>query len=149
VVMKACASTCNGVLRKSLPERSEGVTGTAFDGLGSGVLSGPMKSSRRDVSPLSTGVHVAGAFRSGNTLTPAPRAIVWGHALALTRRRDPHRLRSAAEDGARAPWRDATDSLRERFARVPALLDDADDEALAHTALPNGHWCKFASTNPR
>lgn len=52
------------------------------------------------------------------------------------------------EAGARSQWRDTADSLRERFPRVAGLLDDAEDEVLAHTAFPAAHWTKIASTNP-
>lgn len=52
------------------------------------------------------------------------------------------------EASARAQWRETADSLRQRFAKVAAMMDDAEDEVLAHTAFPPAHWSKIASTNP-
>ncbi|MDZ7748922.1 MAG: IS256 family transposase [Halofilum sp. (in: g-proteobacteria)] len=49
---------------------------------------------------------------------------------------------------AHAQWRETADSLRPRFARVAAMMDDAEDDVLAHTAFPPAHWSKIASTNP-
>jgi len=52
------------------------------------------------------------------------------------------------EASARAQWRETADSLRERFAKVAAKMDETEDEVLAHTAFPSAHWSKIASTNP-
>ena len=49
---------------------------------------------------------------------------------------------------ARDQWRETAASLRQRFARVAALMDEAEDDVLAHTAFPPAHWSKIASTNP-
>lgn len=52
------------------------------------------------------------------------------------------------DPGARAQWRETAESLRARFPKVAAMMDDAEDEVLAHTAFPAAHWSKIASTNP-
>jgi len=40
---------------------------------------------------------------------------------------------------ARAQWRETADSLRERFPKVAAIMDAAEDEVLAHRAFPRAH----------
>ncbi len=49
---------------------------------------------------------------------------------------------------AQTQWRETADSLRQRFAKVAAMMDDAEADVLAHTAFPAAHWSKIASTNP-
>ena len=49
---------------------------------------------------------------------------------------------------ARAQWRHVSDSLRGRFPKVAALMDEAEVDVLAHMAFPREHWRQIASTNP-
>lgn len=51
-------------------------------------------------------------------------------------------------EGARETWRRVADSLRGRFPRAAALLDEAEDEVLAYTAFPREHWRQIWSNNP-
>lgn len=50
--------------------------------------------------------------------------------------------------GAHDQWRTVADSLRERFPKVAALLDDAEEDVLAYTAFPSEHWHQIWSNNP-
>ena len=52
------------------------------------------------------------------------------------------------ETAARDQWRTVTDQLRERFPKIARLMDDAEDDVLAHMAFPREHWAKIHSTNP-
>jgi transposase-like protein len=45
-------------------------------------------------------------------------------------------------------WRRVADGLRERFPKLGALLDRAEDDLLAHMDFPREHWPQLASTNP-
>jgi putative transposase len=49
---------------------------------------------------------------------------------------------------ARAQWRETADKLRERFPKLSALMDGAEDDVLAFMGLPKEHWPQLASTNP-
>ena len=49
---------------------------------------------------------------------------------------------------AREQWRETADKLRERFPKLAALMDDAEDDVLAFMAFPKEHWPQLASTNP-
>lgn len=49
---------------------------------------------------------------------------------------------------AKARWREVADRLREKFSRLAAMLDDAEDDVLAYMAFPKAHWSKIHSTNP-
>lgn len=40
------------------------------------------------------------------------------------------------------------DQLRSRFPKIAKLMDEAEDDVLAHMAFPREHWCKLHSTNP-
>jgi transposase-like protein len=51
-------------------------------------------------------------------------------------------------EGARETWRRVADSLRGRFPRAAALLDEAEEEVLAYTAFPREHWRQIWSNNP-
>ena len=42
----------------------------------------------------------------------------------------------------------AIDRLRERFPKLSALMDEAEDDVLAHLAFPKEHWPQLHSTNP-
>jgi len=52
------------------------------------------------------------------------------------------------EAAARDQWRIVADQLRERFPKIARLMDEAEDDVLAHMAFPREHWCKIHSTNP-
>jgi len=45
-------------------------------------------------------------------------------------------------------WRKVADSLRGRFPRLAALLDEAEMDVLAYLAFPTEHWRQIWSTNP-
>ena len=49
---------------------------------------------------------------------------------------------------AREQWRKVADSLRGRFPRAAALLDEAEDDVLAYAAFPREHWRQIWSNNP-
>jgi transposase-like protein len=49
---------------------------------------------------------------------------------------------------ARKEWRAVADRLRARFPKLGALMDEAEDDVLAHMAFPKDHWCQLHSTNP-
>jgi transposase-like protein len=50
--------------------------------------------------------------------------------------------------GARESWRRVADSLRGRFPRAAALLDEAEEDVLAYAAFPREHWRQIWSNNP-
>ena len=52
------------------------------------------------------------------------------------------------EAAARDQWRIVADQLRERFPKIAKLMDEAEDDVLAHMGFPRGHWAKIHSTNP-
>jgi putative transposase len=52
------------------------------------------------------------------------------------------------QDAAKKCWRDVADRLRERFPRLAAMMDEAEDDVLAYMTFPKGHWTKIHSTNP-
>lgn len=52
------------------------------------------------------------------------------------------------QDAARAQWRQVADSLRERFERLAAAMDEAEDDVLAYMTFHSDHWTKISSTNP-
>ena len=56
----------------------------------------------------------------------------------------------AQEDDAEArrQWRAVADQLRERFPKIGALMDKAEDEVLAHMGFPKAHRLQIHSTNP-
>jgi len=45
-------------------------------------------------------------------------------------------------------WRAVADRLRGRFAKLGALMDEAEDDVLAHMSFPKEHWQQLHSTNP-
>lgn len=51
-------------------------------------------------------------------------------------------------DAARAQWRIVADQLREKFAKLAAMMDDAEEEVLAFMAFPRAHRAQIHSTNP-
>jgi putative transposase len=52
------------------------------------------------------------------------------------------------EAEARRQWRAVADQLRERFPKIGALMDAAEDEVLAHMGFPKAHRLQIHSTNP-
>jgi len=52
------------------------------------------------------------------------------------------------EADARRQWRAVADQLRERFAKVGALMDEAEADVLAHMTFPKAHRLQIHSTNP-
>jgi transposase-like protein len=49
---------------------------------------------------------------------------------------------------AREQWRRVADGFRDRFARLAALMDDAEADVLAYLAFPATHWRQIWSNNP-
>ena len=45
-------------------------------------------------------------------------------------------------------WRETTDRLRDRFPRLGALMDEAEEDVPAFTGFPKEHGKQIASTNP-
>ncbi len=52
------------------------------------------------------------------------------------------------ERAARGQWRAVDDRLRGRFPKIAKLMDEAEDNVLAHMASPREHWGKLHGTNP-
>jgi transposase-like protein len=51
-------------------------------------------------------------------------------------------------EAAHEEWRAVADRLRERFRKLAELMDEAEDDVLAHMAFPKHHWRQLHSTNP-
>ena len=49
---------------------------------------------------------------------------------------------------ARKEWRAVADRLRPRFPKLGELMDEAEDDVLAHMSFPKDHWTQIHSTNP-
>ena len=49
---------------------------------------------------------------------------------------------------AHAQWRIVADQLREKFPKLSAMMDDAEDDVLAFMDFPKAHRKQIASTNP-
>ena len=52
------------------------------------------------------------------------------------------------ERAARGQWRTVADPLREHFPKIARLMDEAEDDVLAHMSFPKEHRTKIHSTNP-
>jgi putative transposase len=52
------------------------------------------------------------------------------------------------EKDAHRQWRVVADQLRARFPKLAALMDEAEDDVLAHMAFPKEHRAQLHSTNP-
>jgi putative transposase len=52
------------------------------------------------------------------------------------------------EKEAHKEWRAVAGRLRERFPRVPALMDEAEYDVLTYMTFPKVHWNQIRSTNP-
>ncbi len=53
-----------------------------------------------------------------------------------------------SEAAARGQWQVVADQLRSRFPKITKLMDEAEEDVLAHMSFPREHWCKIHSTNP-
>ena len=53
-----------------------------------------------------------------------------------------------SQDAARTEWRAVADRLRERFPKLGLLMDNAEDDCLAHMGFHKDHWPQLHSTNP-
>jgi transposase-like protein len=51
-------------------------------------------------------------------------------------------------EAAREQWRQVADALRERFAKLAALMDASREDVLVYMSFPREHWPQIASTNP-
>ena len=49
---------------------------------------------------------------------------------------------------ASSQWRTVADQLRERFPKLAAMMDEAENEVLAYMTFPKAHRTKIYSTNP-
>ena len=52
------------------------------------------------------------------------------------------------EAAAQDQWWAVTDQLRDRFPKIAKLMDDAENDVLAHMGFPKEHRAKIHSTNP-
>src|SRR5262245_60352605 len=52
------------------------------------------------------------------------------------------------EKAAHDEWRDVAKRLRPRFAKLAELMEEAEDDVLAHMSFPKEHWAQIHSTNP-
>ena len=57
-------------------------------------------------------------------------------------------LAPASADAARAQWRSVSDQQRDRFSKLGALLDEAEDDLLACMTFPRAHGTPIDSTQP-
>jgi putative transposase len=51
-------------------------------------------------------------------------------------------------ESAREQWRRVADGFRSRFPRLSELMEEAEEDVLAYSALPQEHWQKIWSNNP-
>ena len=74
------------------------------------------------------------------------------HLNAAARDRDRFDIRTAftqeTAEAAHQEWRAVADRLPERFSRLAQLMDEAENDVLAHMAFPKHHWRQLHSTNP-
>ena len=49
---------------------------------------------------------------------------------------------------AHTEWRDVAKRLCPRFPKLADLMDEAEDDVLAHMSFPKEHWTQIHSTNP-
>jgi len=78
-----------------------------------------------------------------NALAQVPKKH---HAMVATVIRTAFVQETAEE--ARSQWRETAERLRERFPKLGALMDEAEQDVLAFTGFPKEHWKQLASTNP-
>lgn len=51
-------------------------------------------------------------------------------------------------ESAHLQWRRVADGFRDRFSKLAALMDEAEEDVLAYAAFPKEHWQKLWSNNP-
>ncbi len=51
-------------------------------------------------------------------------------------------------EAASAQWRQVSDQLREKFPKLAAMMDEAEQDVLAFTNFPRAHRLQIHSTNP-
>lgn len=51
-------------------------------------------------------------------------------------------------EAAREQWRHVADTLREKYPKLAAMMDESRDDVLAYMDFPREHWAQIASTNP-
>lgn len=51
-------------------------------------------------------------------------------------------------ESAHLQWRRVADGFRDRFPKLAALMDEAEEDVLAYAAFPKEHWQKLWSNNP-
>jgi transposase-like protein len=51
-------------------------------------------------------------------------------------------------ESAHQQWRRVADGFRERFSKLSALMDEAEEDVLAYSTFPKEHWQKIWSNNP-
>lgn len=51
-------------------------------------------------------------------------------------------------EAARAQWRSVADQLRDKFPKLSAVMDEAENDVLAFMTFPRAHWTQIYSTNP-
>jgi transposase-like protein len=71
----------------------------------------------------------------------AAQALVASTIRTVFAEPDPQRVR--------VQWRQIADSFRERFERLAALMDEAEEDVLAYLAFPPEHWRQLWSNNPQ
>jgi transposase-like protein len=52
------------------------------------------------------------------------------------------------QKAASTEWRTVANRLRPRFPKLAELMDEAEDDVLAHMSFPKEHWTQIHSTNP-
>jgi putative transposase len=52
------------------------------------------------------------------------------------------------QKAASTEWRAVANRLRARFPKLADLMDEAEDDVLAHMSFPKEHWTQIHSTNP-
>jgi putative transposase len=57
-------------------------------------------------------------------------------------------LTQESEVAARNEWHAVADRLRDRFQKLGTLMDEAENDVLAHISFPKEHWQQLHSTNP-
>ena len=53
-----------------------------------------------------------------------------------------------SEKAARAEWKAVAGRLRGRFPKLADLMEEAENDVLAHMVFPKEHWVQLHSTNP-
>ena len=95
---------------------------------------------RREVLGMQVGASEAEPFWT-DFLRSLTRRGLRGVKLVIS---DAHETEAAAHD----QWRAVADQLRERLPKIARLMDDAEDDVLAHMGFPREHRSKIHSTNP-